>query len=168
MNKEIMDVIRKKGLLLEKEIYDLINSIDNIEIAKVFLEQLEKIAGQKIITKNILNKNVEFARSIFTEGENKKYIEKVFVNFGVSVEVRREKEILVKTNEDEGTPPDYKIFYADTSPDKKLEVKDFTGNFRARFQQLQRILMQETHWALSGLERRKSRKREFIISFTKI
>ena len=33
------------------------------------------------------------------------------------------------------------VFYAETKPEKKLEVADFTGNFRSRYQQIQRILM---------------------------
>ena len=145
MDKEIIDIIRKKGLLLEKEVYDLLNSFDNNEVAKSFLDELEKISGQKFITRNVLSKNVEYVRGFVGNlgGEDKSYVEKVFVNLGISLEVRREKSVIEKEEKKEGKI-NYQVFYADTTPDKKLEIKDFSGHFRARFQQLQRILMNRT------------------------
>lgn len=147
MDEEILKEIRKKGLLLEKAIYELLGSFSSASDAKSFLEQIERISGQKIITSTTLKKNASFVQSFVTnlEGEEKKIIENVFVNLGINFEVRSEKEIQTVKNveiEKNETRQDYKIFYADTRYDKKLEVKDFTGNFRARYQQLQRILMQ--------------------------
>lgn len=143
MDSSILDIIRKKGLLLEKEIYDLINELGNIEVAKNFLNELEKLSGQKLITKNVLIKNVEYVKSFFGEipSENKNTIERVFVNLGVSLEVVREKEVIQESKRLEKKEQKYRIFYADAIPEKKIEVKDFTGHFRSRFQQLQKILM---------------------------
>ena len=143
MDSSILDVIRKKGLLLEKEIYDLINELENVEVAKSFLNELEKLSGQKLITKNVLIKNVEYVKSFFGEvpNENKNTVERVFVNLGVSLEVRREKGVVAESRKLDRREQDYRIFYADTIPEKKLEVKDFTGHFRSRFQQLQKVLM---------------------------
>ncbi|MFH1290029.1 MAG: metallophosphoesterase [Nanoarchaeota archaeon] len=146
MGEEIKNLIREKGLLLEKEIYDWVNEIDNVDVAKNFLEQIERVSGQKLITKGVLNKNVgyvkEFVRNL--PGQDKNLVEKVFINLGLSLEVRREKEVVEADQskpKEETKRQDYRIFYSDTSPDKKLEVKDFTGHFRSRFQQMQGFLM---------------------------
>lgn len=142
MDRVILELIREKGLLLEKDIYDLLNGFGNVQVAKEFLNRLEIVSGQKLITKNILNKNVAYVKEFVEKlpGQDKSSIEKVFINFGLSLEVRREKIIEIKeeTNKEKVS---YQVFYSDTTPDKKLEVKDFTAHFRKRFQQLQGILM---------------------------
>ena len=47
MNEEILKTIRERGILLEKEVFDLLNSFQDVRTAKSFLENLEKISGQK-------------------------------------------------------------------------------------------------------------------------
>lgn len=146
MDKEILDAIKEKGILVEKEIFDLVAEFHNPLIAKTFLERLEKVSGQKLITRNILTKNVGYVREFVNQlpGEDKNVAEKIFINLGLSLEVKREQEILDASSKNikEAGQQNYKVFYAATIPNKKLEVKDFAGHFRARFQQLQRILMQ--------------------------
>jgi DNA polymerase II small subunit len=140
MNEEILKTIREKGLLLEKEIYDLVGSLDNVS-AKMFLDNLERVSGQKIITKSVLSKNVEYVQRYFSQvSGGKPMVENIFVKLGLSLEIRKEKEI--EENKEKKEIQHYRIFYADTKADKKLEVSDFTNHFRARYQQIQRILMQ--------------------------
>lgn len=146
MNNEILNTIKEKGLLLEKEVFELLNEFGNDILAKNFLENLEKVSGEKVITRGVLNKNVGYVKSFVSnlEGQNKEILEKVFVNLGISLEVRREKEIVESKSqeaESKAQRADFRIFYADTRPDKKLEVSDFVENFKARYQQLQKILM---------------------------
>jgi len=140
MDTEILDVIRKKGLLIERDVFDLLESFHDKASAKSFLENLERVSGQKMITRNVLSKNVEYIRSFVgnLEDDSRKVVEKVIVNLGISLEVRREKEVVKESTE---SGKKYKIELAETANDKKLEVRDFVGHFRARFQQLQRILM---------------------------
>jgi DNA polymerase II small subunit len=145
MDEEILNAIRRRGLLLEKEIYDLLNGFGNPLLATNFLDQLEKVSGQKMITKGVLNKNVNYVKGFVENlpGENKTIIEKVFVRLGISLEVTREKEVVNAAIEPQKTSSQigYKLNYQDTSNYKKIEVRDFVGHFRSRFQQLQRILM---------------------------
>ena len=155
MNEEILNIVKERGLLLEKEIFDLLNSFDSPLIAKEFLVNLEKISGQKIITKAILNKNIEYIRKAVNllPGENKTSIEMVCVKLGISLEIMKEKSTFeaeenhrgIINNEEikkERSLGNFQIFYADTKNSKKLDVGDFINNFRSRYQQLQRILMQ--------------------------
>ena len=147
----ILEVIKERGLLLDSEVYELLKGFNDDSLARQFLLEIERISGQKMITTSLLNRNVEYVRSVVSklDGENKHLVEKTFVNLGLSLEVRRESEIVesekqqVAGNETGvgNKSMKYKVFYADTKPDKKLEVKDFTNYFRARYNELQRILM---------------------------
>jgi len=143
MNPEILKIVREKGLLLEKEIFDILENFNDVGIARDFLENIEKFSGQKMITRSVLNKNFEFVRSFVNNlpGENKGIVEKVFVKLGFSLEIRKESGIVSKVAE-KTRRQDYQIFYSTTSNEKKLTVEDFVGNFRARYQQMQGILMQ--------------------------
>lgn len=143
MNEEILKTIREKGILLEKEIFDLVTNLNDSATARVLLENLEKASGQKIITKSVLTKNMEYAQKIVGNlmGEQKQSVENVFIKLGISLEIRKESEIVDSKPKIIGKEHSYQIFYADTKADKKLEVSDFTNNFRARYQQIQRMLM---------------------------
>lgn len=145
MSEEILKLIKDRGLLLEKAIYDLLNKFNDIAFAEDFLERLERISGQKMITSNVLGKNVEMVKNVVDDltGERKEVVESVFVKMGLSLEVVRKSEVIEKPKIEKKERQDYKLFYADTkAKEHKLEVKDFVGHFRARYQQIQKILMQ--------------------------
>jgi len=146
MHDEILKIVRERGLLLEKRVIDLLDELQDAGLAREFLMQIEKISGQKIITLNLLSRNNEFVQSVVGQlpGEKKDLIENTFIRLGISLEVRKEQEIVERGKQGENDVREglnYKVFYANTRPDKKLEVKDFTYHFRARYQNLQRILM---------------------------
>ncbi|HLF54002.1 MAG TPA: metallophosphoesterase [Candidatus Nanoarchaeia archaeon] len=143
MNLEILKTIRERGLLLEKDIFDLLSNFNDVALAKTFLEGLERFSGQKIITRSTLNKNFEYVQSIVNKlpGENKHIVENIFVKLGISLEIRNEKEIVDKNSFMGSEGSSFQVLCCDTSVKKKLEVKDFVGSFRARYQQIQRFLM---------------------------
>jgi len=146
MKEEILDVVKEKGLLLEKDIFDLLDKVSDVDTAKNFLESLEKISGQKMITSTILTKNIEYVQNIVRDlpGETKSLVENVFVKLGLSLEIKKESEIRDKSKEEmveEKSGKKYEVTYANTSNEKKLDVSDFVNHFRARYQHLQRILM---------------------------
>jgi len=143
MNSEILKVIRERGLLLEKEIFDLLKSFNNVGLARDFLEGLERFSGQKIITKSTLNKNFEYVQSVVKNlpGDNRSTIENIFVKLGLSLEIRKEKGVIEQGIDAGKKNSSFQISCADTSVGKKLEVSDFVGNFRSRYQQIQKILM---------------------------
>ena len=184
MNPEILKTIRERGLLLEKDIFDLLNSFDDSAIAKDFLEGLERSSGQKIITKAALTKNFEYVQNLVNRmhGENKSLVEKTFVRLGLSLEIRKEK--LVVPDAAPTNKHSFQVSCFDTSVGKKLEVSDFTGSFRSRYQQIQRILMgrpelqqnlvsinkisnQRQNLAIIGIvsEKRVSKNKNLIIKF---
>lgn len=146
MKKEILDAIRSKGLLLEKEIFDVLKSYEDVEIAKGLLDNLERVSGQKMITRASLTKNYEYAQNAVRglPGEMKEKVEKVFIKLGVSLEIKKECEI--KDNpgmkkKEESNEHSFNVFYSVPDNTKKIEVADFIGHFRSRYQEIQRILM---------------------------
>jgi len=141
MNEAVLKLIREQGILLEKDVFELVNSMRE-SAAQVFLESITRFSGQKMITKAVLGKNMEFVQNFLNhlDSGEKGEVERVFVRLGISLEIVKEKTrggVFPKQNEQE-----YQIFYANTKADKKIEVADFTGHFRARYQQIQKILMQ--------------------------
>lgn len=143
MDSGIIQIIREKGLLLEKDVYDLIDGLD-VGNVSTLLDNLEKVSGQKMITKSVLNKNFEVVKNFIANlsGENKQKVEAVFIKLGLSLDIKKEssnaqKDVSIKTQ-------DYQVFYSTIKNDKKLKVDDFVGHFRSRYQQIQRILMQRS------------------------
>ena len=139
MSAEIIKAIREKGLLLEKEIFDIVVGLENPSFARSFLEQLELASGQKIITKSLLLQNsLIFRQFLMSEGTRG---EKILLRLGLQVELSKkiandglalEKKVHLH----------YRIFHTESKSDKKIDVSEFTAHFRARYHQLQRILMQ--------------------------
>ncbi|MDD5700316.1 MAG: metallophosphoesterase, partial [Candidatus Nanoarchaeia archaeon] len=100
----------------------------------------------------VISKNMEFVHNFVSTMPEKEVMEKTFVKLGISLEIRKEQEILGRSEEKvasggmtSGAKQDakhgYKIFYAETRPDKKITVADFAGSFRSRYSQIQRMLM---------------------------
>lgn len=139
--EDFLTLVKERGLLLEKEIFDLLSSFQDQGTARAFLLNLEKVVGQKVITKSILHNNVAYLRQAVNQlpGETRSSVESVCVRLGLHVEIQRERTL---PPAQEQRPTSHHVFYADTKVYKKLEVKDFIGHFRSRYQQLQRILMQ--------------------------
>jgi DNA polymerase II small subunit len=144
MNEEILKIVRERGLLLEKDIYDLLDDFGNANEARVFLDNLEKVSGQKIITSSTITKNIQYMREVINNfpGETKSSVEKTFIRLGLSLEIKKEIGKVEKTEPKNEQRQDYKIFYATNNTDKKIEVADFVSHFRARYHQMQKILMQ--------------------------
>ncbi|MDP1695624.1 MAG: metallophosphoesterase [archaeon] len=145
MNEEIVKTIREKGLMLEKEIFDLVSNFKDTEMARDFLNEIVRYSGQKIITRSVLSKNFEYVQKLISNIPEKEMIDDVFIRLGINLEVT--KEIIKKEFKKEFKQEfkqDYQVFYADTKPNKKIEVNDFVCHFRARYQQLQKILMHRT------------------------
>ncbi|MEK6890052.1 MAG: metallophosphoesterase [Nanoarchaeota archaeon] len=149
MREEILKTAREKGLLLENEVVDLLESFNDGKRVSEFLQNLVIFSGQRLITRSMLSKNAEYVQKFVRtlDKEGKESFENVSVKLGISLEITKEKvitpgeESMVELAKKRNSS-DYQLFYADTKPDKKIEVADFTGYFRSRYQSLQRILIQ--------------------------
>src|SRR3989344_4210879 len=91
MREEILNLIKEKKLLLAKEIFDLLEGFEDIESAKSFLESLEKVSGQRVITKTSLTKNYEYVKNL--SSNLKESVEKTLIKLGITLEIKKEKQI---------------------------------------------------------------------------
>lgn len=142
MNEPISALIREKGVFLQKELYDLLNQFSDVGIARQFLDGLERATGQKLITTASLTKHVALVGGAVNvlPGEMRQLVETTLVKMGVTIEIQRTTRVEpAQKNADDIS---YQIFYADTKNTKKIDVADFVGHFRSRYQQIQRLIMQ--------------------------
>lgn len=142
----VLEFIQQHGLFLEKDVFDLLQGVEQPEIAATLLQTLMQSSGQKFITRNLLTQHsaVVLERLHQFGDARVALVERMNVTLGVSVSVERKLSVAPVVKTGQRGPLEYKIFYADTSTTKKLTVQDFVGHFRSRYQQLQKILMQRS------------------------
>jgi len=174
MNNEILEFCLGKGILLDREVFNLFNEISDVESLKLIIEKIKNSTSQKIITKEIFNKNHEQVSQFFLDlpKENQKNLEKLKIKLGLSIEisrsqishqtglrenfhlpteeVKREREVMEKTEQEfELEKPEdqfskVKIVSQNFPQSKKLEVKDFVGYFRNRLSDMRNVLQEHS------------------------
>ncbi len=146
MNSDILRLINERGVLLQRELFELLMQFDDPVSARAFLDILERACGQKMITTTTLSTHLDsFARGVNTLPENvRQMIHTTFVTIGVRIEVKSiTSSVPISSGNSSSTNSlKYQVFYSDTKTKDKIGVTDFVGHFRARYQQIQRILMQ--------------------------
>jgi len=169
MDQKIVRLFIERGFLLDKEMLDFLNELKDEDIANEIIDKIALISKQKLITKNLVNQNIEKIRPILYEldNEKKKLIERFFVNVSISVEVK--KETIVEKNEDLDNSntdknPVVKILSSPMISSQKLEVKDFVKHFRNRYNFLKGLIQQRPDLeGLSSIDKINHNKRTFSI-----
>jgi len=144
INSELLRIIKEKGILLDKEIFEILNNINDSYTVKKLLENFENVSGQKMITKSSILKSWVISKDVsaLTDGIQPKFLN-IFIKLGI--------QINLNTNPVQNSPkterinPDYTVHYAKTTCDKKIEVSDFVGHFRARYKEIQNILLRRNN-----------------------
>jgi DNA polymerase II small subunit len=153
MEENILKLFIEKGFLLDKEMFNFLNELKDEEVANEILNKIAFISNEKLITKNLVDHNLDKIKSILVEldNEKKKIVEKFFVNISVSVEVKKEIEIIQKITKDEISENRsfVKVLSSPVILAKKIEVKDFVKHFRNRYVFLKELLQQRNE--LEGL-----------------
>src|SRR3989344_2486742 len=145
MNLDLLHILKEKGLLLDKEIFDALSSINDPLIIRKMLDSLEYASGQKMITRTSLAKNMIFSKNVvdgLNEGIQSKVLN-IFIQLGIQININEGVVKEVK-KEELKVRPDYTVHYANTTCDKKIEVADFVGHFRARYKEIQNIILRRT------------------------
>ncbi len=165
MSEKILKLFIKKGFLLDRDMLDFFSQLEDEEVADEILSKIQASSGEKLITRSLINSNIEKIKPVFKEldTEKQKLVERFFVNISVSVEVKKETRI-EDINEDKKISKDKNILEAKkeslkktnikvlSSPiaqDQKIEVKDFVRHFRNRYNFFKKILQEKTE--LEGL-----------------
>lgn len=145
MSDNILKIFVEKGFLLDKEMLGFLNELDDKEVAGEILDKIAIISQKKIITKNLVNENIEKIKPLLFKlgGDKKKLVDKYFVNVSISVEVKKErtiediedKELVIGRN-------DVKILSSPVIASRKLEVRDFVKHFRNRYNFMKKLLQE--------------------------
>lgn len=166
MGKNILKLFLEKGFLLDKEILDFLNELEDEEIANEIINKIAIISKQKLITKSLVNQNIEKLKPIFfeLEGEKKKLVEKFFVNVSISVEVKKETVLESDETSEKNEKSRIKIISSPIPISQKLEVRDFIRHFRNRFVFLKNILQKKTELEnLTSIDKLGGNHRNFSI-----
>lgn len=166
MGKNILKLFLEKGFLLDRETLDFLNELENEEIANEIINKIASISKQKLITKNLVNQNIEKIKPFFSEldNEKKKIIERFFVNVSISVEVKKETILESREINEKNRKNFVKVISSPIPASQKLEVKDFVKHFRNRFVFLKNILERKTELeGLTSIDKLGGNHRNFSI-----
>ena len=187
MNLDLLQILKEKGLLLDKEIFDALSSINDPLVIRKMLDSLEYASGQKMITRTSLTKNMVFSKNVvdgLNEGIQSKVLN-IFIQLGIQININEGVGEIKKNSKKEEikSRPDYTVHYANTTSEKKIEVADFVGHFRARYKEIQNILLRRSDldnlisinkisntrqkFAIIGMvsEKRYTKKKNLIVVF---
>ena len=149
MENNILKVFLEKGFLLDSEMLEFFNQLDDIGIAQDVLNKIKFLSAEKVITKSLINNNLEKLEPVFIglDKDKKKIVEKFFVNISVSVEVKR--EIVVENVKDDDSlnnlgQSSLKIINSPMISRKKIVVRDFVRHFRSRYNFLKNLLQEKS------------------------
>ncbi len=161
MSEKILKFFIEKGFLLDKEMLNFFSQLEDDELADDILNKIQIVSKEKLITKNLINDNIEKIKPVFSElnKEKQKFVEKFFVNVSVSVEVKKETSIEGQNQEDglgqelvkgrqrvqgqiQVPVSGIKIISSPMIQNQKLEVKDFVRHFRNRYNFFKGVLQE--------------------------
>lgn len=149
MTSNILKLFIEKGFLLDKEMLDFLNELGDEGVAKEIVDKIAIVSHKKVITKNLVNENLDKIKPLLFEldKEKKKLVDKYFVNVSISVEVKKERSVEY-IDKREGIETirvkrgSVKILSSPVIASQKLEVKDFIKYFRNRYNFLKSVLQQ--------------------------
>jgi len=153
MNQKILKFCLEKGMLLDKDTLNFLGQIEE-ETAKKIVDRISSLK-ERVITKSFLNSHLSELQELIND---KRTIEKLKINLGISLEISRERYVETETEEKkESEKSEFKGFKLGNlkilsnypSLKKKIEVGDFTKYFRARYSELRNFLQERKE--LEGL-----------------
>ena len=147
-NQEILKLCLEKGFIIDKELFESLSQID-ISIAKMIIEKIKQTSNERFITKTTLFNKIQGGDNIVTsfDNENKKVVERLFINLGLNIEIKKEKILEKEPKKEEEEKQDsasFRIINSYDVPTKKFKVNDFARHFRNRFLEMKKILQERT------------------------
>jgi len=148
MKPRLLKLFLEKGFLVDRDVLDFLSELEDENIAKEIINKIALTSHEKVITKNLINENLDKMNLVFgeLEPEKKKLVEKYFVNVSISVEIKKETSLEKKNSKkicrehDRGS---VKILSSPVIASQRLEVKDFVRHFRNRYNFLKQIIQQK-------------------------
>ena len=167
MDNKILKLFIEKGFLLDNDMLNFLNELKDEGVANEIIDKIAIVSQQKLITKSLVDKNLEKIKPILfgLEEEKKKLVEKYFVNVSVSVEVK--KEVTIEQTEEvleSDSKNSIKVLSSPVLASQKLTVKDFVKNFRNRYNFIKGILQNNTELeSLTSIDKITGNIRNFSV-----
>jgi len=146
--QEILKFCLENGFIIDKELFESLSPID-FDVARRIIEKIKEASNTRLITKTILfSKSQELSRiATAFDSENKKRVEKIFINLGMNIEITKESEEAEREeSKDAGSVKmamplkDVRIISSYNIPTKKFKVADFARHFRNRFVEIKKLM----------------------------
>ena len=156
MNKEILRFCLERGFLVDSDLLKLFSETFDVESVKIIIEKVKTYTHQKVLTREVFEKNKKLLHNVFLDlpDDKKKEFEKLKIKLGLSIEISKEKDVSKKgfsltQNEEDFSSQGIKIISTPVKTKEKVEVADFTNYFRNRFNEMKGIL--QAHPKLDNL-----------------
>lgn len=170
MEQENLNFFIKKGFLLDNEMLKFFSQLKDQEIANRILDKIKSISNERIITKDLIGKNISKMKEVFLnlDGEKKKVVERFFVNLSLSFEIQKESYIeeKIESSDSDGLEKinSLRVMSQEISPAKKIEVNDFVKHFRSRYTEIKQILQERKELQnLTSLDRINGQKQNLSV-----
>lgn len=143
----MLEFCRQRGILIDRNILELLGDLEDLEIAKNLIERIEYQYKQKIITKTFFHSNLDRVSDILLNynGDDRKVIEDFLEKLGLDLKIlvldeklsqNSKKEELFLNRNNQGI----NLLRIYQNQPKKIEVGDFVKNFRNRFNAIKEML----------------------------
>jgi DNA polymerase II small subunit/DNA polymerase delta subunit B len=152
MSSNILKLFVEKGFLLDKEMLSFLDELNDNEVASEILNKIAVVSHKKIITKELVDENIEKIKPILFDlkEDKKKLVDKYFVNVSISLEVKKERSIepiddsiISKDNKDNFNSVEHGSVRILSSPiiaSQRVSVKNFIKHFRSRYNIIKKFL----------------------------
>jgi DNA polymerase II small subunit len=146
--KEILKFCLENGLLLDREVLNLVSEASDLESAKLIITQIRGKSRRKIITKTLFEENKSEIEKVISNLPHANQ-EKLKIKLGLSIEISKEVSHKKNPNEDviQEDPESrnhlgVKVLSKTPPLGKKYVVKDFVQYFKNRLISLRNILQE--------------------------
>jgi DNA polymerase II small subunit len=151
--KEILNFCLEQGILLDKEVLNLISEATDFDAARLMIERIKEDTHQKVITKKVFTESIKHFSSSELLDEKQKGFEKLRIRLGLELEISKEismpPEIKKLESIEEKKFSGVKVYSYPTTSNKKVDVESFTNYFRSRLLKMKPIL--QSHSNLKNL-----------------
>lgn len=171
MSNSMLKIFIEKGYLLDKDMLAFLNELEDEDVANEIINKIAIISRQKIITKSLVDQNIDKIKPILYGLDSQKrdmvsrFFSNVQISFGVSKEDIDENN-LVDIDLEEGDDKNayLKIISSPTIAQQKLTVKDFVKHFKSRYNLIKNILVTNSHLEnLTSIDKISGNNRNFSI-----
>ncbi|MBW6442662.1 metallophosphoesterase [Patescibacteria group bacterium] len=89
--KEILKFCIEKGLLIDKEVLNLLSDTKDIESVQLVMEKIRECTKSRIITKSLLENNKEIVKDLVLDlpKESQEKLEKLKIKLGIEIEISK-------------------------------------------------------------------------------